>query len=157
MQNLNSLITDIKRDGKIPMEELLTMLSDAIEMKQETSETFKHIYKKAYGNHLSKETCEAWVHGLEVTDGSERANGEKWSMEKTTELGNKMGMDWQKMNKCEFYAVMNAWYSDYYRTAKKYELETVPDFYADLVMDYFCYDHDAHDKTVFCYYFNHVV
>lgn len=151
---LSSLVSKIKADNKIPTDELLSMLSDAIE--EEDSEVYMKLYKKAYGNHLSKETCEEWVHGIAVTDGSERSTGEKWSLETTTELGNRMKVDWQKMNKYEFYAVMNAWYSDYFRTAKKYELETVADFYADLVLDYFCYDVDSHDKTVFCYYFNHV-
>lgn len=154
---LNELVTEIKKDNKIPVDELLDILSESVSEGVDSVDTYKMLYKKAYGNHLSKETCEHWVKGLEITDGSDRTSGEKWNVDKAMELGQRMGVDWQKMTKYEWYAVMNAWYSDFYRTAKKYELETVPEFYADLVMDYFCNDTDSHDKSVFCYYFNHVV
>lgn len=157
MQTLSALVADVKKENKIPVDELLAMLADCVENEDETSEVYKAIYKKAYGNHLSKETADSWVRSIAVTDGSNRTTGEKWSIEQTTEVGNKVGVNFNTINRNEWYAVMNAWYSDFYRTAKKYELENDPEFYADLVIDYFCYDTDGKNKSVFCYYFNHVV
>lgn len=154
MQKIKELVAEIRKENKIQADELMAILAEAVEEEEETSEVFKVIYVKAYGEHLSKETCEEWVRCLDVTDGSERTIGEKWSMEKTSEIATRLGV-LQKMNRFEFYAAMNAFYSDFFRTAKKYDADK-PEFYADLVLDYFMNDADAHDKTVFAYYFNFV-
>lgn len=154
MQKIKDLISEIRKENKIPVDDLMAILSEAVEEEEETSEVFKVLYKKAYGEHLSKETCEDWVRCLDVTDGSERETGEKWSLEKTYDIASKLGV-LQKMNKYEFYAVMNAFYSDFCRTANKHGTDK-PEFYSDLVMDYFVNDVDSHDKTVFMYYFTFV-
>ena len=72
-------------------------------------------------------------------------------------MGNKLNVNWNKINEYEWYAAMNSWYSDFYRTAKKYELESEAEFFADLVLDYFLFDTDAKNKSVFNYYFEHIV
>ena len=50
----------------------------------------------------------------------------------------------------EFYAVMNAMYSDYYPVAKKYNVLS-PDFFADLSMA-FINDKDAMENKAAMYY-----
>lgn len=157
MKELHSLVAEIQKEQKIPTAELVMILTTAICEEEPCCDTYKHIYEKAYGYHLNKETAERWVKSLPVTDGSDREHGEKWTIDKTSEIGQRLGVDWGKMNKYEWYAGMNAWYSDFYRTAQKYELEKEAEFYADLLMDYFCYDSDAKRKTMFNYYFEHVV
>lgn len=112
----------------------MQILEDGITNNLEHSEVYKMLYCKAYGEHLSRETCEQWVRSMEVKDGSGRNSGEKWSIEQTTEVGSKLGVNWSKMNKYEWYAGMNAFYSDFYRTSKKYELDGEPQFFGDLVL-----------------------
>ena len=152
---LTELIMEIKKEGKINTDSLIAMLSEAIEDDKDLNCVYKDVYKKAYGEKLSENLIKAWVHNMSVTDGSERSTGEKWTVEQTTDVGNRIGVKWDKISKYEFYAFMNAFYSDFYRTAKKYELHDEPEFFADLVWDYFC-DDDAVNKTPFMYYFSFV-
>lgn len=140
--NLKSLVSKIRSDNKIPTEELISMLSEGIE--EDPASVYMDLYKKAYGHHLSRETASEWVESI----------GETWSLDKTTEVGNTMGVDWNKINKYEFYAIMNAFHDDFKKTAKKFGLEDNAEFFVGLVCDYFN-DEDAHDKTVFDYYFNY--
>lgn len=153
--SLSELIAEIKKDQKLSNEMLVTILTDAVENEDEPTCTYKMIYKKAYGEHLTESICKAWVKSMKVTDGSERTTGEKWTYEQTCELGNKLQNNWTVINKWEWYAAVNAWYSDFYKTAKEFELENEPDFFGMLVMDYF-YDEDAKNKNPFIYYFTFV-
>ena len=153
---LSELISDIKKEDKMTNDEIVKYLIASIEEEADPSCIYQELYKNAFGEHLTESVCRDWVKHLDVTDGSDRETGEKWSINQTSELGQRMGMSWDKMTKCEFYAVMNAFYSDFYKTGKMFEIETEPEFYASLVMDYFCNDADSHDKTPFRYYFTFV-
>lgn len=153
--SLSELITEIKREQKLSNDVLVTLLTEAVENEDELCCTYKMIYKKAYGEHLTESICKAWVKRMSVTDSSERTTGEKWTYEQTTEIGNKLQNNWNVINKWEWYAVMNAWYSDYYKTAKEFEVENEPEFFGMLVMDFF-FDEDAKCKNPFNYYFSFV-
>lgn len=107
---------------------------------------FMELYKEKYGEHINQELAKSIVYDFAVTDGSERESGEKWSMEETKSVGDKLGIDWEKINKCEWYVVMNMMYSDYYRTAKKHGLAD-PSFFAELSYDWFTDKDGAKDKT----------
>lgn len=154
--SLSNLISDIKKEQKINNDALITLLTEAIENEDDEMCTYKAIYKKAYGEHLTEAICKDWVKRMAVTDNSDRVSGEKWTVEQTTDIGQKIGVNWNVFNKWEWYAMMNASYSDHYKTAKEYELDTEPDFFASLVIDTFC-DIDAHNKTPFTYYFTFAV
>ena len=144
---LTELISEVKREGKISTDGLLMILADAVQKEDDPLEVYKDVYKKAYGTKLNESTCKTWVSNL--------PDGQKWTMEQTTEVGQRVGIDWSKMSKCEFWACMNAFHSDFMRTAKKYELQDEPEFFGDLVWDYFN-DEDAHGKCPMTYYFTFV-
>lgn len=153
--SLSDLIAEIKKEQKLSNETLVTLLTEAIENEEEAMCTYKIIYKKAYGEHLTESICKSWVKSMVITDGSERTTGEKWSIDQTTEVGNKLQNNWNVINKWEWYAVMNAWYSDYYKTAKEFEVENEAEFFGMLAMDFF-FDEDAKCKNPFNYYFTFV-
>lgn len=153
--SLSDLIAEIKKEQKLSNETLVTLLTEAVENEEEAMCTYKVIYKKAYGEHLTESICKSWVKSMAVTDGSERTTGEKWSIDQTTEVGNKLQNNWNVINKWEWYAVMNAWYSDYFKTAKEFEVENEAEFFGMLAMDFF-FDEDAKCKNPFNYYFTFV-
>lgn len=107
-------------------------------------------YVDKNGKVITSELAKSLVEDMAVTDGSNRENGEKWTMEETTEVGNKYNVDWNSISKCEWYLVMNMMYSDYYRTGKKRGL-TDYQFFADLATDWFA-DVDASPDKTFNYF-----
>lgn len=153
--SLSDLIAEIKKEQKLSNETLVTLLTEAVENEEEAMCTYKVIYKKAYGEHLTESICKSWIKSMAVTDGADRTTGEKWSIDQTTEVGNKLQNNWNVINKWEWYAVMNAWYSDYYKTAKEFEVENEAEFFGMLAMDFF-FDEDAKCKNPFNYYFTFV-
>lgn len=155
--NLKKLTIDIKKDGKITADELSTMMAELIEEEYTPEEIYKTVYEKAYGSALNKHLAECWVHEMSVTDGSDREDGEMWTCEQTTDVGNKVGIDWNVISKSDWYAVLNASYSDFYKTAKKFGHEDDPLFFAGLAKDFWICDDDVKGKTPFSYYFNYVV
>ena len=154
--NIKKLIADIKKDGKIPAEELAGMLAESIDDDYSVEEIYRCIYEKAYGKMLNKSLAECWVKGMDVTDGSDRESGEKWTIEQTTDVGMKAGVDWAKFSKFDWYAALNAAYSDFYKMAKKYGHEDDPMYFAEIVKSFWINDTDVHGKTPFSYYFNYV-
>jgi len=132
---LEHLTLNILKDGKLSTEHLISHLSSAIDEDISCSEEYKELYEAAYGTVITKELAEAWVKSMAITDGSERENGLKWTMEQTTEYGNKVGIDWNKHTKTDFYIVMNMMYSDNYRTGKAINMAEEPMFYARLSRD----------------------
>ncbi|MBQ0112120.1 MAG: hypothetical protein KBT03_03230 [Bacteroidales bacterium] len=154
--DLKKLINDVKKDGKLNVDELHEILVDAIEDEWSVEDTYRCVYKKAYGEKLNKSLAECWVKEMSVTDESERESGEKWTFEQTTDVGNKLGIDWNKLNKYDWYAVLNAAYSDFYDTAKSYGHESDPIFFASLARSFWIRDNDVKGKTPFSYYFRYV-
>lgn len=157
MMELTELIMEVKRDGKINSDSLIAMLSEAIEDASDPICVYKDVYKKAYGEHLSESLCRDWVMHMDVTDNSERKNGEKWSYDQTTDVGNKIGMNWSKITKWEWYVILNGAYSDYYSVGAEYQVADDPIFFALLAKAFWCDDKDAHGKSIASYYFDYVM
>lgn len=145
---LAELVSEIKREGKIPVEGLLMTLVDGVEKSSDPMCIYKDIYKKAYGEHLSEKICREWV--------SHMTEGEHWTYEQTTEVGNKAGINWNYMTKWEWYCALNGAYSDFYNVAKMYQVEDDPDYFAETAKAFWCNDEDVKHKTIFSYYFNYV-
>lgn len=82
--------------------------------------------------------AEAWAAGLVNDDGSAGAH---WDMAQTTAAAENIGIKFEHITCEEWYATMNAMYSDYSRVADKYGISTA-DFYADLAKA-FLFDKDA--------------
>lgn len=155
MSKLKHLITGIKRENKIPSDELMQIILDAVETADEdmAKDIYVDVYEKAYGETLTREVAEEWVRSLPVSDGSPRENGQKWNIDQTYEVGNKIGVDWQKMSKIDWYIVLNMEYAKHYHTAKNYGNEADPLWFAHIARDEWC---DS-KKSLFQYYIDDVL
>ena len=101
MSKLKHLVTSIKRDSKMSMDDMVHALVECIEDfdHKDYAYIYKMLYEKAYGNTLTKEVADEWVKSMDVTDGSGRDNGMKFTMDKAVEYGNAVGVDWSKIDK----------------------------------------------------------
>lgn len=99
--------------------------------------------------HFTREMAEEWVDGMEGGDPA-RPNGGKWTMDQVKPVAQKYGVPTEGERFYEFWAVMNALYSDYYAVAKKYNMLN-PDFFADMAMA-FINDKDAVENKAAVYY-----
>lgn len=97
------------------------------------------LYKMVHGEHLSKELAHKWVSKMENKDGT---HGAHWTMEQTDQYAG-------THNKCDWYAVMNMVYSDYYNP--KFDTTT----YIELARDWIN-DSDVGEGKTLKYYL-HVV
>lgn len=79
---------------------------------------------------MTKEMAEEWVNSMENED-HEHPEGETWSMEEVKEYARKCGIETEGTKFYEFYAMMNAMYSDYSKVAEKHGVEE-PEFFADM-------------------------
>lgn len=105
---------------------------------------------KRGGHHkLTREMAEEWVDGMKSADPA-RPNGGKWTEEQLRPIATKYGIPTEGDKFAEFWAVMNALYSDYYAVAKKYNVLN-PDFFADMTMA-FINDEDAVKNKAAVYY-----
>lgn len=98
---------------------------------------------------LTREMAEEWVAGMESSDPA-KPHGGKWTMEQIKPIATKYGVPTEGEKFAEFWAVMNALYSDYYTVAKKYNVLN-PDFFADMAMA-FINDKDAVRNKAGVYY-----
>lgn len=106
-------------------------------------------YERGYGsgsmyNGMSREMADEWMHGLENEDGS---RGAHWSYDQTSNLLSQKKYDCDPI---EFYVAMNMLYSDYFKVAKKFNVNNT-EFYADLAEAFLC-DKDAADDKLIRYY-----
>lgn len=98
---------------------------------------------------MTREMAEAWVSQMEGSDPA-KPHGGKWTMDQVKPIAQKYGVPTEGEKFAEFWAVMNALYSDYYPVAKKYNVLT-PDFFADMAMA-FINDKDAVENKAAMYY-----
>jgi len=97
-------------------------------------------------DHLTKEEAEKWVKGMKSEDGRP---GGRWPYQEIKQYAGNFGIQGED-KVVEFYAVMNALYTDYCKVAKKYGVDKV-DFWADLAKA-FIHDKDAGEGKVKKYY-----
>lgn len=152
-RKVEQLALNILHSDKMSSDEIIRHLASAIDDGIECGEEYKELYEHAYGNKLSNEVITDWVKSMAVTDGSEREHGQKWSVDQCYEVGQKIGFDFNKHSKYDWYAVMNMMYSDNFKTAKAFSLHDDPMFYARLAKDWLC-DSDAMKNKLFNYYFS---
>lgn len=132
---------------------VIEFIGERMEKGESSSEVCRELYKRAYGETISKDLADSWVCSMAVTDGSERENGMKWNLESCVDVGNKIGIDWRIVPRCEWYAILNMMYSDFYKTAKYAERASDVLFYGNLARDWFA-DADAGETKTFDYYFS---
>lgn len=108
------------------------------------SYTDQYLDRKPETNELTKEKAERWAAAMVNSDGSKGAH---WNMDQTKQVMMQRGLDCDPV---EFYAVMNAVYSDYAAVAKKHEVNNI-DFYIDMAKAWM-HDDDAMDGKAARYY-----
>lgn len=156
MGKLKNLVKNIRSENKISSDEIISCLTDSlIECDDECcTNAYIKLYKMAYGEKLTRDIAEEWVKEMEVTDGSGRENGQKWTVEQCQEVGNKMGVDWVRMTKIDWYVAMNMEYAKHFKTAQKFGNETDATWFGSIAKDEWC---DNGETTLFDYYFTHVL
>ena len=80
------------------------------------------------GGKLTKEMAEQWVENMEG-ESEEHPLGGVFSWETAKDLAGKVGYGTSGQRMIDFYAIINAMYSDYNSVATRYKLNT-PEFYA---------------------------
>jgi hypothetical protein len=155
MNKLKKLTDSILKDGKMNSDTIIEHLTIALCDCEcgEMEHIYKKLYEDAFGTRITKDIAEEWVHSMLAHD---TADGQKWTMENTTEYGNKVNIDWTRYSKVDFYIVMNMMYSDYYRTAKTINMASDNMFFANLSKDWLC-DSDVSEDKLYKYYFDVVV
>jgi len=108
-------------------------------------------YIEQNGETINKDLARILVTQMAVTDGSNRANGEKWTIEQAMEVGKKLGINWDSVSKCDWYVVLNMMYSDYYSVGRKHGF-TDYNFYSELALAWF-EDVDGPENKTFNYFF----
>lgn len=93
---------------------------------------------------LDMETAKEWTRGMKNEDGT---TGPHWTMEQAKQLIEQRKLDVEPI---EFYAILNAMYSDYCKVAKKHNINNM-DFYVDLAMAWLD-DEDAVPDKALMYY-----
>lgn len=158
MSKLYELTTNIVNDGKMSYDNLIHHIIS--KMEDECHEACKaeyiDLYKSAYGCEISKDLAETWVHSMSVPEGSECEDGERWTIDITTDVGIEMKIDWTKHSKIEWYIAMNMAYSDYYEASAEEGLEEDPMHYARYAKAWLC-DKDVGKNKLFNYYFDVVL
>lgn len=113
------------------------------------NDLFMELYREKYGDHITRELAESIVHDFAVNDGSGAESGEHWTYDDCKAMGDKVGVNWEKVSKCEYYAVLNMVYSDYGQTIRKHGLADT--FMGELARDWFT-DADAKPDKTFKYF-----
>lgn len=96
--------------------------------------------------HLSREDAEKWVRGMKSEDGK---TGGRWPLQEIKQYAGNFGIQGEE-KVIEFFAVMNALYTDYCKVAKKHGVDKV-DFWADMAKAFMA-DKDANPGKVKMYY-----
>lgn len=134
----------IENDNKEDMERLGDIFVNMVyDLKDKDNTRYNDIkfemYKMAYGEHLNESIATEWVSHMENKDGTV---GEHWTYEQTEQVRKQYAPD---LNGCDFYAILNSVYSDYFNS----KLST--EDYINLAKD-FINDKDAPKDKVLRYY-----
>lgn len=121
------------------------MMDDEYEGKQH------HEYGHSDYKHdkMNQHTAERWVDDMEGSDPAHPMGG-KWTPEQVKPYAQKYGFPTDGDKFWEFYAIMNAMYSDNFETAKEFNL-VKPEFFASLAKSWLN-DKDAVPNKAWMYY-----
>lgn len=101
-------------------------------------------YSSSKGAPMTKEMAEEWTRSMRNEDGTK---GPHWTMEQVKQVMAQKGI---KYDLAEFYAILNAMYSDYCSVLKKHGVNNI-DFYVDLAAAWLN-DSDAVPNKAAMYY-----
>ena len=146
LQGVRRTIEDIRRNGD-SMEDL----HDLAMLYQLEERMMREGYSGNDGEEaeLTRTDAEAWVAAMQNEDPA-KPRGGKWTIDQVKPYAQKHGFRTDGARLYEFWAAMNAMYSDFGEMAKRYNVAT-PDFFADMAKA-FLLDKDAVDGKVARYY-----
>jgi hypothetical protein len=153
---ITDLAETIIKSDKMSATDIIDFIGSEMEDGATTTEVYHRLYKQAYGEKITKELADCFVKSMTVTDGTDRATGMKWNYDTSIEVGNKISIDWHKIDKIDFYIALNMMYSDYFTVAKSYDLQNDNLFFAKMAKAWLC-DDDVASNKMYRYYFNVVV
>lgn len=94
---------------------------------------------------LDKRTAKRWMDNIQNADGT---SGAHWTMEQTNRVMQQKGLDYEPV---EFWAAMNATYSDLCKVSAKHGVDNI-DYYVDLACAFWLKDRDAVENKLMTYY-----
>ena len=138
---MSAIIDKGKKEDMYEMGEIFEdMLYDLKNTNKAWYKSIKYkMYKLAYGDHLNEELAHEWVNKMKNKDGT---MGEHWTYEQTESVRHQYAPE---LNSCDFYAVLNSIYSDYY------DKSLTTDNYVKLAID-FINDKDSYPDKPLRYY-----
>lgn len=119
------------------------------EMEHRTSQTMMGHGKSTGDMRMTKEMADEWMNGLQNEDGT---RGPHWKIEQVKQVMAQKGIS---MDPVQFFVILNAIYSDYYKVLKKHGVGDKLDVYVDLACAWLN-DKDAVPEKAAAYY-EHVV
>lgn len=121
---------------------------NVVSMQQQRGHSMQHDHEP---EEFTDELAEKWVKSMKNKDGTKGAH---WNREQTKQVMKHMGV--QGIEPHEFYAVMNAMYSDYCAAAKKFGVDT-SEFYGELAKAWLQDEDAVEDKAAayYCYVVEH--
>ena len=145
-ENIRILCEEIR---KLEERELTWQTCDKLCTLYQVREYMGHKHAGHERGALTMEQARTWVESMRGEDPAV-PHGGKWTVEQVKPIAAKYGVLPETQEFTEFWAAINAMYSDYCAVAKKYGTDK-PDFYADLAMA-FIHDKDAGPGKVERYY-----
>lgn len=148
--HLMKMLEELKRkgfDGEYgeEVEELMRMSSKKLKFMEHESK---------YGPHFNEEYAHKAVREIENEDGT---TGPHWSVEETTNIANQYGINVKsgELNKWDWYVVLNAVYSDFYRAVVTMTNSDNIKYFVELAKAW-AFDKDA-PKGKMWYYYVHIM
>ena len=99
---------------------------------------------KGHARPMDRQLAQEWVRGMKHADGS---SGEHWTYDQTTQVMKQRNIDCEP---AEFYAIMNAMWSDYGKVAEKFGVDNI-DFWAELSKAWLMDKDSMQDKAALYY------
>lgn len=143
MKNIEKLIQKAITSDTVNKTEIAELLAKGL---SKDSCAYMELYDTLYGNTLCKEECESWVESM--SGGNEV--GQKWSVEEIAEIGNRIGVDFDKVTKYELWASTHYEYYTHKDTLKKSGIPSDGVLYVHFGYDFVC----ANDDDLKTFYFN---
>ena len=147
MIDIESLCHEIDELLECPMTWCNIERLDLLLSTRHRLEEYQEKNEEAHEDHhkLDEHTAKKWVDSMRHT--ADSGVGPHWTIEQTSQVLQQRGWPFDRD---EFFAIMNAVWCDYGKTAQKYGVDK-PDFWADLAHDWLS-DSDAAQNKAQIYY-----
>lgn len=149
--DLAELVKNIISDQVLSFDGLNSALTNAVVNccdDEYLKEIYIDLYIASYGKKMTKAAADEWIKSVRCTECKE--NGIKWDIKKCCDIGNSVGIDWDKITKIDWYIALNLEYSRHCKTAEKFKIADDPNFFAFIAID------EWKDKDIFAAYIDYI-